>query len=167
MCGKATFGSQFLFIYLSNSNDGFARTTVCYILVCRILRRQNRPHPRHREYASPLATNQRRDTDRWRRQLTTLPKPFPQYPPLTLRYGIMRLLHCASGVACAGQWLRGSARTFDVTVLTESGGCASPPSLHPTPQAVYASKAMPQPSTPMTLTGPCWESMAFQEPSFL
>lgn len=93
------------------------------ILLCRILRRQDRPtaHPRHREYASPLATNQRRDTDRRRRQLTRLPKPFPQYPPFTLRYGMMRLLRRASGAVCAGQWPWGSARTFDVIVLTERG----------------------------------------------
>ena len=46
--------------------------------------------PGTREYASPPAANRRRDTDRGRRQLTRLPKPLPQYPPLTLRYGIVR-----------------------------------------------------------------------------
>ena len=70
------------------------------------------------EYASPSAANRRRDTDRWRRQLTRLPRPFPQYPPLTLRYGMTRLLRCASGAACAGQWSWVPARTFDVIVLT-------------------------------------------------
>ena len=49
LCGKATVGSHFQSIYLSDFGDGFTRTTVCYILLCRILRRQDRPvpHPRH------------------------------------------------------------------------------------------------------------------------
>ena len=148
LCGKATVGSRLLSIYLSDSGDGFIRTTVCYILVCHILRRQDRPtaHPRHGEYASPLATNQRRDTDRRRRQLTRLPRPFPQYPPFTLRYGIMRLLRYASGAAYAGQWTWGSARTFDMIVLTERETRPRLLSCVPTPQAVYASKTMPQQS---------------------
>ena len=85
--------------------------------------------PPAREYASPPAANWRRDTDRWWRQLTRLPRPFPQYPPLTLRYGTMRLLCCASGAACAGQWPWVPARTFDVIVLTEQR-YALTPSLH-------------------------------------
>ena len=82
--------------------------------------------PGTREYASPPAANRRRDTDRGRRQLTRLPKPLPQYPPLTLRYGTMRLLRCASGVACAGQWPWVPARTFDVIVLTEQRYALTP-----------------------------------------
>ena len=85
--------------------------------------------PPAREYASPPAANRRHDTDRWRRQLTRLPRPFPQYPPLTLRYGMTRLLCCASGSACAGQWPWVPARTFDVIVLTEQR-YAITPSLH-------------------------------------
>lgn len=102
--------------------------------------------PPAREYASPPAADRRRDTDRWRRQLTRLPKPFSQYPPLTLRYGMMRLLRCASGAARAGQWPWGPARTFDMIVLTERGcGFTSSPAI-PVPQAVHASKAIPQQS---------------------
>ena len=125
-----------------------------YILTCRILRRQDRPtaHPRHREYASPPAANRRRNTDRWRRQLTKLPRPFPQYPPLTLRYGMMRLLHCASGAACAGQWLWGPARTFDMIVLTEQRMRPRLLSYIPVPQAVLASIAIPQQSLTCILT---------------
>ena len=124
------------------------------ILLCRTLRRQDRPtaHPRHREYASPPAANRRRDTDRWRRQLTKLPRPFPQYPPLTLRYGMMRLLRCASGAACAGQWLWGPARTFDMIVLTEQRMRTRLLSCIPVPQAVLASIAIPQQSLTCILT---------------
>ena len=124
------------------------------ILLCRTLRRQDRPtaHPRHREYASPPAANRRRDTDRWRRQLTKLPRPFPQYPPLTLRYGMMRLLRCASGAACAGQWLWGPARTFDMIVLTEQRMRSRLLSYIPVPQAVLASIAIPQQSLTCILT---------------
>ena len=122
--------------------------------VCRILRRQDRPtaHPGTWEYASPPAANRRRDTDRWRRQLTKLPRPFPQYPPLTLRYGMMRLLRCASGAACAGQWLWGPARTFDMIVLTEQRMRPRLLSYIPVPQAVLASIAIPQQSLTCILT---------------
>ena len=36
----------------------------------------------------------RRDTNRWWQQVTVpnLPKPIPQYPPLTLRYGYLRCI---------------------------------------------------------------------------
>ncbi len=103
-------------------------------------------------YASPPAANWRRDTDRWWRQLTRLPRPFPQYPPLTLRYGTMRLLCCASGAACAGQWPWVPARTFDVIVLTEQRYALTPPPCISVPQAVHASKAMPQQSLTCILT---------------
>ncbi|MDE7246159.1 MAG: hypothetical protein K2O18_19605 [Oscillospiraceae bacterium] len=33
-----------------------------------------------------------RDTNGWWRQLTGLPRPFPQYPPFNLRYGILRCI---------------------------------------------------------------------------
>ena len=36
------------------------------------------------------ATARRRDTSRWWRQLTKLPRPIPQYLPFTLRYGSLR-----------------------------------------------------------------------------
>lgn len=108
--------------------------------------------PPAREYASPPAANWRRDTDRWRRQLTRLPRPFPQYPPLTLRYGMTRLLRCASGAACAGQWSWVPARTFDVIVLTGQRWDFHPLSCISVPQAVKASKAMPQQSLTCILT---------------
>ena len=50
----------------------------------------------------------------------------PTVSPLTLRYGTMRLLRCASGVACAGQWPWVPARTFDVIVLTEQRYALTP-----------------------------------------
>lgn len=94
----------------------------------------------------------RRDTDsRWR-QLTNLPMPYPPYPPLTLRYGMMRLLRCASGAACAGQWLWGPARTFDMIVLTEQRMRSRLLSYIPVPQAVLASIAIPQQSLTCILT---------------
>ena len=94
-----------------------------YSALCRILRRQDRPtaHSPAREYASPPVANRRRDTNRGRRQLTKLPRPLPQYPPLTLQYGMTRLLRCASDAACTGQWSWVPARTFDMIVLTEQG----------------------------------------------
>ncbi len=100
--------------------------------------------PPVREYVSPSEASRQRDTDRWRRQVTRLPRPFPQYPPLTLRYGTMRLLCCASGVANTGQRPWGSARTFDIIVLTGRGW--GPHLLPSTPnsQAVFASKSIPQ-----------------------
>lgn len=98
------------------------------------------------EYASPPAANWRCDTDRRRRQLTRLPRPFPQYPPFTLRYRMTRLLRCASDAACAGQWPWGSARAFDMIVLTKRGIRSHLLPCIPVPQAVYASKAMPQQS---------------------
>ena len=129
ICGQSA-ARFFPVNHLAHSDGGSVHTVPYLMLLCRILRRQDRPtaHPRHREYASPLAANRRRNTDRWRRQLTKLPRPFPQYPPLTLRYGMMRLLHCASGAACAGQWPWVPARTFDVIVLTEQR-CDLPTSL--------------------------------------
>ncbi len=47
--------------------------------------------------------HRRRDTSRRRRQLTKLPGPIPQNPPLTLRYGCLRLSCHASGVTNTGQ----------------------------------------------------------------
>lgn len=37
--------------------------------------------------SKPLMVDKRHDTDSRRRQLTRLPRPCPQYPPFTLRYG--------------------------------------------------------------------------------
>ena len=54
-----------------------------------------------------------RDTDRWRRQVTRLPRPIPQYPPLTLRYGKVRLLHCALVATHTSQQALRSARAFE------------------------------------------------------
>jgi len=117
--------NQFFQSYtLAKSGGISAHVLLClYIQLCRFLKRQDRPTalPRHKEYASLSAANRRRDTDRWRRQVTRLPKPFPQYPPLTLRYGMMRLLRCALGAASTSQQLWSSARTFDVIVLTGLG----------------------------------------------
>ena len=48
--------------------------------------------PPAREYSSRLRLHKRHDTDGRRRQLTKLPKPCPQYPPFTLRYGYMLVL---------------------------------------------------------------------------
>ena len=48
--------------------------------------------PPAREYPSRLRLHKRHDTDsRWR-QVTKLPRPCPQYPPFTLRYGNMLVL---------------------------------------------------------------------------
>ena len=48
--------------------------------------------PPAREYPSRLRLHKRHDTNgRWR-QVTKLPRPCPQYPPFTLRYGNMLVL---------------------------------------------------------------------------
>lgn len=79
--------------------------------------------------------DRRRDTDGWWRQVTKLPRPIPQYPPFTLRYGFVRLLRRACGVTSAVQLEQGAARTFDAIVLTDGGGDAP----RRRPQAVLAS----------------------------
>lgn len=149
--------TRFLFqllTYLACSGVDSARTMLSFIILVPYSRTARPPYcsPPAREYASPPAANWRRDTDRWWRQLTRLPRPFPQYPPLTLRYGIMRLLRCASGAACAGQWLWGPARTFDMIVLTEQRMRPRLLSYIPVPQAVLASIAIPQQSLTCILT---------------
>lgn len=141
-------GPHFPVNNLAHSGGGSARTMLYCHFSVPYSQAAGPPYcsPPAREYASPPAADRRRDTDRWRRQLTRLPKPFSQYPPLTLRYGMMRLLRCASGAARTGQWLQGPARTFDMIVLTERGcGFTSSPAI-PVPQAVHASKAIPQQS---------------------
>lgn len=58
-----------------------------------------------------------RDTNRRWRQVTKLPRPFPQYLPFTLRYGslrcVPRLRRCHTPDSRPGV-----ARTFDVIALT-------------------------------------------------
>lgn len=114
-------GSLFPVNYMDYSDGGFVRTILSFTILVPYSQAAGPPYCSFpaREYASPPAANWRRDTDRWWRHLTKLPRPFPQYPPLTLRYGIVRLLRCASGAACAGQWPWVPARAFDMIVLTE------------------------------------------------
>ena len=74
--------------------------------------------------SKPLTVNKRHDTDgRWR-QMTKLPRPCPQYPPFTLRYGNMTGPSFAGGswrfrhYHCRSQTLRVPARAFDVILST-------------------------------------------------
>ena len=81
-----------------------------------------------REYVSKPAADRQRDTDGWWRQVTKLPRPIPQYPPFTLRYGSNA--HCSITLRArpsAGQQVQGPARTFDAIVLTGRRGERSPP----------------------------------------
>ena len=75
---------------------GFFSPFMLHRKMCRILRRRDRPtaHPRHMEYASQFAAQTTRDTIRRRRQVTKLPRPFPQYPPLSQRYRFLRMRCC-------------------------------------------------------------------------
>ena len=83
--------------------------------------------------SKPLMVNKRHDTDgRWR-QVTKLPRPCPQYPPFTLRYGNMTGPSFAGGswrfrhYHCRSQALRVPARAFDVILLTGQDRGRSPP----------------------------------------
>ena len=58
--------------------------------LCRILRRQDRPTAHSRHGNMQAHPGRRRDTNRRWRQVTKLPRPFPQYLPFTLRYGYLR-----------------------------------------------------------------------------
>ena len=75
--------------------------------------------------------------------MTKLPRPCPQYPPFTLRYGNMLVLldlaaHGGSGAAMRRlQALRVAARAFDVIFMTDWNR-ENIPSLS-CPQAVIAS----------------------------
>ena len=104
--------------------------------------------PPAREYPSRLRLHKRHDTDsRWR-QVTKLPRPCPQYPPFTLRYGNMLVLldlaaHGGSGAAMRRlQALRVAARAFEVILFDRNirGGREKllPSLSHPYPQAVIA-----------------------------
>ncbi len=80
--------------------------------------------------------------------MTKLPKPCPQYPPFTLRYGNMLVLldlaaHGGSGAAMRRlQALRVAARAFEVILFDRNirGGREKllPSLSHPYPQAVIA-----------------------------
>ena len=79
--------------------------------------------PPAREYPSRLRLHKRHDTNgRWR-QVTKLPRPCPQYPPFTLRYGNMLVLlklaaHGGPGAATRrSQALRVAARAFEVILF--------------------------------------------------
>ena len=104
--------------------------------------------PPAREYPSRLRLHKRHDTNgRWR-QVTKLPRPCPQYPPFTLRYGNMLVLlywrlmavpalphagHRPSGlplVPLKSSCLTGQAR--------QEGENSFPPLSSPRPQAVIA-----------------------------
>ena len=83
--------------------------------------------PPAREYPSRLRLHKRHDTDsRWR-QVTKLPRPCPQYPPFTLRYGKMLVLlklaaHGDPGAATRrSQALRVAARAFEVILFDGAG----------------------------------------------
>lgn len=75
--------------------------------------------------SKPLTVDKRHDTDSRRRQLTRLPRPCPQYPPFTLRYGNPFWSSRSGGswrfrhYQCRLQPLRITARAFDVILLTE------------------------------------------------
>lgn len=71
----------------------------------------------------PPMVGRRHDTDRRWRQLTKLPRPFPQYPPFTLRYG-KSVWFSPSGESwrsrhylCLIQSFRFTARTLDTILL--------------------------------------------------
>ena len=77
--------------------------------------------------SKPPMVSKRHDTDgRWR-QVTKLPRPCPQYPPFTLRYGkILVLLKLAAhgdpGAATRrSQALRVAARAFEVILFDGAG----------------------------------------------
>lgn len=83
--------------------------------------------PPAREYPSRLRLHKRHDTNgRWR-QVTKLPRPCPQYPPFTLRYGNMLVLlklaaHGGPGAATRrSQALRVAARAFEVILFDGAG----------------------------------------------
>ena len=63
------------------------------------------------------AMARRRDTSRRWRQVTKLPRPFPQYLPFTLRYGCLRCLPRLRRYQRRTS-RPGVARTFDVIALT-------------------------------------------------
>ncbi len=103
--------------------------------------------PPAREYPSRLRLHKRHDTDsRWR-QVTKLPRPCPQYPPFTLRYGnnwfSLLAAHGGPGAATRrSQALWVAARTFEVILFDGAGGQerenCTPPLSRPLPQAVIA-----------------------------
>ena len=75
-------------------------------------------------YIQAACGSQARDTRNERQQAANLPRPHPQHPPLTLRYGNLRLSfrwqimavpHCR----CRLQTHQITARTFDVILLTD------------------------------------------------
>ena len=78
-----------------------------------------------------------RDTNRRWRQLTKLPRPFPQYPPFILRYGFFAV-HPASMALPAPDSHPGVARTFDAIVLTGRRTGFTPFRSASGPQAVLA-----------------------------
>ena len=79
----------------------------------------------------------RRDTNRRWRQLTKLPMPIPQYPPVILRYGFFAV-HPASAALPAPDSHPGIARAFDAIVLTGKRTGFTPFQSIPCPQAVLA-----------------------------
>ena len=60
--------------------------------------------------------------------------PISQYPPLTLRYGMVRMYRHASDAAMRRSTAQGAARAFDVIALTGA---------QMLPQAVLASEPVP------------------------
>lgn len=92
----------------------------------------------------PLMVCKRHDTDGRRRQLTKLPRPYPQYPPFTLRYGNAFWFSLSGGSwrfrhhQCRLQPLRITTRAFDAILLT--GKHRFKPWL--SPQAVIASASV-------------------------
>lgn len=72
--------------------------------------------------SKPLPVKKRHDTDGRRRQLTKLPRPCPQHPPFTLRYGNLWFPHSGGSWQsghdqCPLQTFRGIARAFDVILF--------------------------------------------------
>ena len=107
--------------------------------------------PPAREYPSRLRLHKRHDTNgRWR-QVTKLPRPCPQYPPFTLRYGNMLVLlklaaHGDPGAATRrSQALRVAARAFEVILFDGAGQAGRekylPSLILPTPAGSHRARA--------------------------
>ena len=107
--------------------------------------------PPAREYPSRLRLHKRHDTySRWR-QVTKLPRPCPQYPPFTLRYGKMLVLlklaaHGDPGAATRrSQALRVAARAFEVILFGGAGqagrGKQLPSFILPAPAGSHRARA--------------------------
>ena len=130
-----------------------ACTHILNLIYCRILRRQDRPtaHSPAWEYASPPVANWRRDTDRWWRHLTKLPGHSHSIPfdPAVRDHAVapLRFRRCLRRSMALGSHSYLRCDRFDGTEIR-----SHPPPCISVPQAVHASKAMPQQSLTCILT---------------